>query len=464
MSQEKDVLLAQIEALSQSLGRITELLTDPAIDKMYSRPIYGKFYRAINPQGKNLEDLKEKLDADGTSLADAWQQYTVIKAEAQKISDQCLDYLGGIVVRKMELDDHTCDLAEELVKYYVERTGRDWASVMIVGQERLFDTVAQITQIIRIRFPEWDISSLPFTAQEFGQLLTTGDTIDGLNDLFLLEKRRIRRLIEMAPLDIEDLLEPDVEDKDQRLAELQEQIEAQEGAENLLAPDIKAMRQRFQAGRADDLELERYCEQQSSHLRRLFADAFATYFLGPAYIDAQLYLRLNPMHLGRDLPHKPSRERRMAFMLGTLREMNQVHKTSVHDPGPYAGELNRLQALWQETVKPIVDPDPLAATDTRFGKPYDDWFAPVYARLNIHYSRVGFTAEQWKQAQDLGDQLLDEPKGGSGMTLPVILNATWYCRVKHPDRLDDIEKKARGLYQQICRPQPTAPQAAAVQR
>jgi hypothetical protein len=495
------VLLARIDRLTEDLKRIKALVSEKAI-KEYRTPIYGKFHRTINPQLEELEKLKKRVPKGALGKAQSialWEEYTAIAQEVQQISDQCLDYLGGIAVRQMGLDGGTCDLAEHLVKHYVEKTGRDWASVMIVGRERLFDTVAEITQIIRVRFPEWDISSLPFTAQQFGQLLTTGTAISGLSSFIEEEPKRISLLVDKPELAVDDLLEPDVEDEEarraeldeliaaakekaeekrrqelqheiaaaeeeadeERLEELQQQITAaqdkaeQNLLESLLAADLRALRQAYQSGQASAADLDAFRQQQAFHLRRLFADAFATFFLGPAYLYAHLFLRVVPIEVEQSLPHKPCRARRVAFMWKTLKRMNEAEKADPFQPGRYSDVLNRVESMWQDTVQIV---SPTCTLDSAFGVPYDHWFSVMYGKLRATLIDGVFTGEQWTYSKELGDKLLEHklPDLKPDTSLPVILNAAWHCRIQNPDRLPDIERNARKLYMNvIAKPAPT---------
>lgn len=426
---KENLLIAHIDALIKNLQRIDTLLKNNKIEKQF-RAVYGKFSLATTPLRKDLAKLREKVQRSSLAeqeLAEAWQIYAASQQDAQRVFAQCLDILGGMYVRTMELEEGICDLAEHLVRHYVRQTGIDWSSVMILGEERLFDNVAQTTQIIRLRFPEWDVWSLPFTAYEFGLLVTRGDNIRRLNEFFENEAKRIRGLI----------TEEDI---------------APEG----LSSDIQAYRREYQSNYKHDEEVEEFIQQQLLHMKTLFADAFATYFLGPAYLYARLYLRLLPTGVFRDRAHEPSLARRMYFMLKTLEKMNEAGKKDSFDSGPYRGEIQRLTALWTETVQAVR---PGYKGEFQFGKPYDDWFSEMYDQLQRVYDDEGLSYAEWDQAKKLGEELLDSPQVLPRTPLPVILNAAWYCRVHHPERLLDIEKQVRALCKQAVSEGTLPPQA-----
>lgn len=413
-----DILVSQIDSLTESLDRIYNLLRSTRIAKEYCDPIRGKFARAINNRKKDLDDLKCDLAARKVGSQEGWKMYGIIRMEGQKIFDQCLDFLGGIAVRTMELEDGFCDLAEHLVRHYADETGVTWSSVMILGDERPFDDLARLTQIIRLQFPEWDVWSLPFIAYEFGQLVAREDTLLHLMKFFVSEEERIKKLMS------------------------EKQAEKEQ-----IAPVFIECQTKYQAGELSEEALERFFEQQRAHIRSLFADAFATYFLGPAYLYSRLNLRLVASKVFEERPHKPSLGVRAFFMLETLEKMNEASKVDKDGSGSYDGELKRFRAAWLEIVKNL-NPE---YEVREIGEPYRQWFEKMYAQLEREYSAQGFKADVWEKAKDLGKRFLEDTfRIPPETTLPVVLNAAWICRRQMPsERLAEIARQTRKFCSQV---------------
>jgi hypothetical protein len=442
LMEETEVLIAQINVLCRDLARVRKLVLPPAIKPEFSMQIFGKFNSFINPLLDQLKEVEEEVQAGNLSpdkLAEMWQKYVSIKQEAQKVFAQCLDFLGGIAVRENGWEEGICKVAEYLVRYYAQQTGFNWASVMIVGEERLFDKVARTTQFIRIRFPDWDMWSLPFTAHEFGQLVANSIDADELKQFFNGEPQTIRRL---------------VQDK-----ELSNDLQG-------VAPNIQALHQKYEAGLVGTEAVEQLCAEQPFCMHNLFADVFATYFLGPAYLYARFYLRLIPTEISRGQPYKLPTTHRMTFMLWTLRSMNReakkAERLTTHDSGPYDDELKRFQSLWEKTVQPVYSgyrpiPPEYAKDINYLGKPYDDWFPVMYRNLRRSYGEAGFTGNDWDKAVELAKKLLtDSPQVEADISLPIILNAAWYCRARRPEQTATIEKKVKVLAQQAVMETPPA--------
>src|SRR5262249_5518280 len=107
------------------------------------------------------------------------------------------------------------------------------------------------------------------------------------------------------------------------------------------------------------------------------------------------------------------------------------------------------QALWENTVQ-MTRPGYVMKFD--YGKPYDAWAGILYSKLQETYDEVGFSHDDWKSAASLGDQLKDmADKLDANKTLPAVLNAAWYARVREPERTDWVEKQARNLMNSILK-------------
>lgn len=482
---EKEVLRSQVLALKAGLQRVYDMVSHGMLAPE-NRPVYGKFYSAINPRQHRLVELEKRIDQG--SLEEIWQEFAMIKDEAQRVFDQCLEFFGGLAVRKWDLGKagEWCELAERLVSHYVQKTGAPPHSIMIVGEERPIDAVARTTQIIRIRFPEWDIWSLPLTIHELGQLVAVHHDALELRGYSMEEERRLQWLLESDAVEANDLAGCSDE-----ILRLRARFQPSEVAADIIAflkkypgekgemvrrlvmrdgltekdmrdkhPGIIELRKKHQRSPAV-MEVNHFLEQQHFHLPCLFGDIFSTYFLGPAYPYARLYLRLIPSEISREQPFAPSMDKRMAYMLLTLQNMNEEAKKQYSD-GPYSGELKRLEDLWKETVKPWrpeCRPRDLACN---LGKPYDDWFKEMYEKIKSTFTGAGLASGDWQMARNLSDRISEgqTPAKGEPLSFSTILNAAWLCRHRQPGRLADIEREVITLLKE-AQQEPSGGQAIA---
>jgi hypothetical protein len=423
----ENILVAQITALENNITRMITLLINQ--EALYPKDIAlsGKFKKLVNQKNQRLGQIKsviQRADVTPAQMEYGWVTFHQIKNEVQRVFTQCLDYIGGIAVRKWGLEEQICKMAETLVEDHLKQ-GANWGSVAIMGEDRLPDSVAHITQIIRLPFPEWDLWSLPFTAYEFGRWIVDEKWVEGLAELLKDEPKRIQQLIQVT--NVEELIETGVLDKSDILdGEIQD-----------LEVDINELRRSRLDGVDISETLKKKLEQLEASLKEFFADAFATYFLGPAYGYARVCLRLNPMTASDP---RSLEAQRMGIVLGVLKKMNDSAKMDRLGSGPYEPEIRLLKELWEKTIK-MTHPDFNAKFE--YGKPYNAWAEVLYTTLDGTYSKDGFSLQTWKAAVDLGQRFIENNESTEATSLPIILNAAWYGRVRKPNEFPSIERKAR---------------------
>lgn len=189
----------------------------------------------------------------------------------------------------------------------------------------------------------------------------------------------------------------------------------------------------------------------------LVADAFATYFLGPAYACAEILMRLNPAEAfnGNRLVAK-----RAAVILSALRQMSES-APGIEDH--YAEITSRLAAEWEDALRQtgwgrpdgegIVDggdargrseslrltDDEQAAIDRLL-----DAFKPLIQTWIVSDIEAWPKVEEWATKLRCGEKLLVSDLGKLA-ELRYVLNAAWRARiaVRLPETdVDDLEQLA----------------------
>src|SRR5262245_61810908 len=184
-----------------------------------------KIYKYVDTNARNgIEDEQQ-------AIKQAWRSYAEIYQESRQVFSEYLDVIGGLAMRYNSLDEEICCIADELIKRCSrESIGTPWNSLSVLATQETFTKT--LARLIRLRFPEWTIWALPFAAHEYGHVVAADNE------------------------DIERFLETEVE----RVAK--------DDAEYQAATDKQAR--------------ERVGRRINKHLNVLFADAFATYTMGPA--------------------------------------------------------------------------------------------------------------------------------------------------------------------------------------
>ena len=454
------VLVAQIEALISSLDRVERVVTSEKLGARYTRNIRGKFSLVINPIRNSLQTLRESMIGrrlSKTELSEAWEKYRSYNQKSRRIFSQCLDLLGGVMLRGQQLEENTCDIAEALIGEIGRKTGYSWTSVMILSEDRLFDDVTYRTEIVRLRFPEWDIWSLPFTVYEVGQLIAANrDRIPDDGDFFDNQMKRIRDLIIDTATDTTD----ETEKWAREFVTIRDKYRAKKKSSNGTTNE-KTIR--------DEEEIKEFLSRLSQRLKILFADLFATYFLGPAYIYARLYMRFMPDTLILDQAPEYTSALRVSIMMSTLDQMNNQSKKKddQFDPGSFAEDLKRLQALWERTEVPIdfksEDRRQYARKSEELDEPYKKFFELVYGHFSRNYN-IGLPGKDWdRKMKEIASSLMNcnnptygknalaEKKAladlfmlvGTDTPLSYVVNAAWYDRVRNPPNASTLETCVR---------------------
>jgi len=240
------------------------------------------------------------------------------------------------------------------------------------------DSFTGLSNIIRVRFPEFGVWSLPIVAHEFGHYLQA-------------EKR------------------------EQKFPYLFNEILSSEG--------------------------QAFTDQPDPILQEQFADLFAVYVLGPAYACTCILLEFNPRTADRDAIGHPSDARRVFFLLRALEKLQEHDCTKPYDwiitqlnkrwgAGVRAAksqpltkkELQQLGKRFDTLYEVLANPaNQLAAA------PYgpDRW--SLVRPLAGELGRLAATHASAYEAEGRVRKVLEGQKGPA--VVPDLLNAAWLCRL-----------------------------------
>jgi hypothetical protein len=179
-------------------------------------------------------------------------------------------------------------------------------------------------------------------------------------------------------------------------------------------------------------------------LNEFFADAFATYCVGPCYAASCLLLRFNVAQAcSNDNETHPSTAARAAAILEILREMNRSHAAPFQTP-PYTTVVERLNSRWSELLVS-------AGEDCEI-----EWVPAMAHRLYHVVYTVALNAryDHWRYAEATLQSVLTDPTKTPEHHFSAcdLLNAAWLARAGGGD---PTAINARAL--QIWRDRPRAP-------
>lgn len=395
-----EILTARLEALERELQRAQEKtwLRPPAPGPMAVRRGLVEGLGTISAGAADLWqeviDIRDELAAGG-SLEKAWAKYAEVSLKSQQMFSELVEYIGGIAFRDTGLEyERICAVADELVRTCLQDAtrndttgkGSEWISVPSL-QESVTRTWIRM---IRVRFPERTIWSLPFAIHEAGHVIMA----DPAGNL----KKRVDRLVAQW-----------VGDK----VKLGKRVVDKEWAE--------------------------------IYLNELISDAFATFYLGPAYACAAVHLRFSPQLSAppAELPH-PSDSVRLHVILATLRSRDKESAD-----GQYKEIIDRLEGTWNSMAAApkggAIDP----ATKERLDALVDEFVNRFSKALFVaEYPTSG--AEGWGTATQWSSEWeKKEPTVTTSSTVRDALNAAWHFLLHHPEQYESITDRALTLCEAI---------------
>lgn len=485
-------------ALEQEFRRI-QYLVSPKQGKPlgdYTKTVNQSFRPFLTEANKLLNGIGQAAENNDTALA--WERYAQFRSNVMPIfATELLAVIGGLYLMEKGLDNPLnaywedpagsagaglaqmpdiasfSKMAENLVNHNLTyRTNRPWSSVLIVGEERVAYPEAEI---IRLRFPACDIWNLPFTAAEYGYLLARNKELpegqhEGNVESFF--DSYYQQEVELLPVQhLRQMLRAEVdprghdEDGAQRppLSFLPEIVAEKDGLWDryLLQGELMPATIASLAERQDEL----FC--------RLFGDAFATAFIGPAYVQALLHLRFLPdASLEQFTGDAPPFALRFVFALETLRWLDHHADALGPAPGffresPFRDEVDPstgIRRRWLEALAAAgKDADP---RQPEYGnKLYDalvsshrELLRRVHAALeSLHSENLEAyhdTFESWRAARDYltagitasNLQLSRDDHFQKPWERQAVLNAAWAARVScDPDAVGTLERNALRL-------------------
>lgn len=451
--------LASLERQLALVASTPQLITTSAFTPAHAAEqlhatLDGTIGQSARRRRRKIEQIEAELDraeheADASVAASlvkgAWRNYLKLHEESQEVFSECLEFVGGLAIRTEGYDDAICQTADELIRSCAtESTGNAWNSFTVpAAPDALAKTLARM---VRLRFPDWTIWTLPSTAHEYGHVVI--DEVEAINEFVLdcAARGAATRLGEvLGRLDRVDF------SRSIDAAE-RERVERE-----LMDVAHEALRD-WRVGRRDPAEESGYGQQLSEFLRELgaepvavgiraatlaladaelrratllSADVFATYTMGPAYSCAALLLNFLPSHV----VHSASDAERAHVVLETLARMN----ASGHDA--YGDVIGQVSQGWSRVMSgpgSAVPLEPAALKDL------DDLVERLWVLFHEELRETApFEAADerngWLAAKRVSLEWRKALKADSAGALPTqeirltrlrdALNAAWYCRL-----------------------------------
>lgn len=277
----RTILNGQIATLAMELKWVLQKLKNCRMIPEGKDWALASLEKEIANQVQKVETLAQELASGGDNI-DGWYHLRTSKDRAAQVFRESFAYLHGALARASGLDNEICRITDTMLYDISLRVGVPWERFTILSEAEFY---ADMTDIIRIRFPCLHIWNLPIAVHEFGHF--------------------IGRKIDVTPAGLDKYRFP-----------LQE----------ILA--------REQRGRD---------EKEIRHLHEHFADVFAVYTIGPAYACACVLTRFDPISAWNESTNHPAPVKRVQVILQAL-----ARSGSQNSFDPYEGVIDALQKSWED--------------------------------------------------------------------------------------------------------------------
>ena len=382
--------------------------------------------------------LKELEQMDDRS---AWKKYGELCDESSQIHREFLEAILGLAIRRKRMDEEICNVADELIRGIHKRAD---TLTIPASQEAYSRTLARL---VRVRFPEWTIWSLPLTAHEIGHVIIEDD-----------EK--------LAPFgyaeaNAEVRSHPEYGEIKRKIEENKEKLEALRASRGAEAKaDIESDPHCGEIAREIEKwekKLDASISRARSRIHQLLADAFGVYTVGPCYAASLIVLRLYPLSTDPDERHAPDAER-AALVLEILGKMNNA----APEPHPYTHFINKLSETWTGMMTRSGAPDLVGFRRTALTELAERVWEQFDQRLHhLHYptssSKVGGgwnVALGWYStwAEAINKYKSTHAEDLSESSLRDALNAAWQYRLfVDPLALEPAAAATRALCDEIIK-------------
>ena len=165
-----ELLMGQITAVERSLSRASDSLDaqEKAVSSALLKRVRGRFGNDLLGLRNQCQSLRSRIQG-GASAEAGWGQLDKLQADASDLLRECLAFLEGGLVRAAGLDGGICALADKMFEALNDQTDLCWQRFTLLAAGEFYST---LSGIVRLRFTDTDIWSLPVGVHEFGHFVS----------------------------------------------------------------------------------------------------------------------------------------------------------------------------------------------------------------------------------------------------------------------------------------------------
>jgi len=338
--------------------------------------IFIRLGTRIYQEQQRLEALQNRFHSD-RNKEKIWEAVTSFERSLRELFEECLALIEGAAVRQIEGPGLFCSMADAIVDDILSNIDMEWKAFTVPATSEFF---SGSSRVIRVRYPSMSIWDLPIVAHELAHFVVPA-------------------------------------------------LSSQRG-DNIERPFEQLM------------DATKQTEQGKSHFERLneiFADMFAAYVCGPAYLLSCILLRFDPVNATRASFRYPAEDDRVLAITEVFRGSDYESYRSIVDFG--------LEA-WKRAM--LNSGDTLPDTDQQRNSEY--MLRRILDILEEYLPFARFSGlDQARSVSDRLERAISDSSSEEDMyyrlpenTRPVhLLNGAWLARLRSPDLSEEVERLTR---------------------
>jgi hypothetical protein len=341
-----NMLDEDLRTVLSGLDKLDRDLKDLGTGGLSQRGVRTLLVNKVKIIANKIKSLRQHLSDQ--PILDTWIQYGDLRDQSDQLYREFLEIVGGVAIRQREIDEKICLIAQELVRGAVV----DPPSLTILTTADNY--VPNLARLMRIRFSDRAVWTLPLTAHQFAHVL------------------------------IEDY----EEFKEVAKAKAKEEVAAASPESAATDADAEVQRKKVVIRR-------KLLEAAASRWEQLIADCIALYIVGPCYAGSALLFRFSPV---AGLPEQDSQApdiERAHVCLQMLRNLN----ANANVKNPYLEFIEWLEALWNQL---LVDAGSANVLTAERKAVLDNFVKQLYKVLDQNLPAAQYPAYKDKFSEELG--------------------------------------------------------------
>src|SRR5262249_12447089 len=187
MVDAKSFLLGEIHESANHLAQISKVLDEQPLIGPVQKQVAIRLQTEIKKKRNAFRSLEQDLTTGGVPLDVVWSKFQLDRRDCKPLLAESLALLQGALTRKAALDEGMCAIADAMLRDLSVQTDISWPRFTIVATDEFY---AEISGVIRLRYPEVGIWNLPVAAHEFGHYLSRRIPNDPFGQMLALESKR----------------------------------------------------------------------------------------------------------------------------------------------------------------------------------------------------------------------------------------------------------------------------------